>query len=606
MDNVLRAVGVHQAPTGTYRFTVWAPSKNKVELIVDDQSPLSLERDEYGYWSTEIKSLKGTERYCYRIDGKDLPDPASRFQPDGVHKASCLIDTYFDWTDQNWNGIALQDMVIYELHVGTFTKEGTFAGVISKLDYLVELGVNAIEIMPVAQFPGSRNWGYDGVFPFAVQASYGGAVGFKKLINAAHTKGIAVILDVVYNHLGPEGNYFGEYGPYFTHKYKTFWGQAINYDDAWCDGVRNFFWQNALMWLDEFHVDGLRMDAVHAIWDFSALHFIEELTTRVNELEKRSGCKKILIAEIDLNNPRYISPKSRGGYGMQGQWIDEFHHALHSLVTGEKDGYYEDFGDAKHFAKALRDCYVYTGEYSVHRKRKFGVSPSENAYDQFIVFAQNHDQVGNRMLGDRLSTQISFEQQKLVACALLLAPQIPMLFMGEEYGETNPFQYFISHTDEALVKMVQDGRKKEFSYFGWTGEIPDPQAPSTFEQCILSWDYEGNADKKTLLAFYKYLITMRKNQPALREISRSSVYVFDPTGGKVVAYERVTESQRLVIILNFDNNIRTFELGHKSARKIFDSSDSSWRGPGQNVRRATSAEPVLLNPHCAVVFEVNE
>jgi maltooligosyltrehalose trehalohydrolase len=363
MDNVLRAVGVHQAPTGTYRFTVWAPSKNKVELIVDDQSPLSLERDEYGYWSTEIKSLKGTERYCYRIDGKDLPDPASRFQPDGVHKASCLIDTYFDWTDQNWNGIALQDMVIYELHVGTFTKEGTFAGVISKLDYLVELGVNAIEIMPVAQFPGSRNWGYDGVFPFAVQASYGGAVGFKKLINAAHTKGIAVILDVVYNHLGPEGNYFGEYGPYFTHKYKTFWGQAINYDDAWCDGVRNFFWQNALMWLDEFHVDGLRMDAVHAIWDFSALHFIEELTTRVNELEKRSGCKKILIAEIDLNNPRYISPKSRGGYGMQGQWIDEFHHALHSLVTGEKDGYYEDFGDAKHFAKALRDCYVYTGEY---------------------------------------------------------------------------------------------------------------------------------------------------------------------------------------------------------------------------------------------------
>jgi maltooligosyltrehalose trehalohydrolase len=589
-------------------FTVWAPARKHAEILLDaDPAKVHpLKQDERGYWSISLDGIKPGTHYLYRLDHeKTLPDPASRWQPNSVHGPSAVIDPHFEWTDVEWKGLALGDMIQYELHVGTFTSEGTFEGIISKLDYLKELGVNTIELMPVAQFPGTRNWGYDGVYPFAVQDSYGGVAGLKLLVNEAHKRGLAVILDVVYNHVGPEGNYLPEYGPYFTGKYKTGWGQAINYDDAYCDGVRHYFWQNALMWLDEFHIDGLRLDAVHAIWDSSARHFIQCLREKVSALEVEKGRKKVLIAEFDLNNPRYIDPPERGGYGLSGQWVDEFHHALHALVTGEKDGYYSDFGDIAHLEKAFRDTYVYTGQYSAHRKKHFGVMPAANSYHQFIVFAQNHDHTGNRMMGDRLTEQLSLEQQKLTAAAYLLSPYVPMIFMGEEYSETNPFQYFVSHTDPALVEAVRKGRKEEFAYFKWAGEVPDPQSEEAFNKSRLSWEFETDPNRAVMLKFYKHLISFRKQRIAMQGKERNSMHVFPATAQSVLAIERRYGDDYILIIFNFNPEPASFHPPVRSAlRKFFDSADEQWRGPGAITQASVKKDmPVVLHGHSVVMFE---
>lgn len=584
---------------GICNFTVWAPEQQKVGVLLKGELH-ELTADAMGYWSKTIKGVMPGDPYKYRLDdGVDYPDPASRWQPAGVHGPSAVASRKFDWTDRGWKGLSLGEMIIYELHIGTFTNNGTFEGVISKLDYLRELGINAIELMPVVQFPGARNWGYDGVFPFAVHHDYGGMDGLKRLVNEAHAREIAVILDVVYNHQGPEGNYLSAYGPYFTDKYQTVWGQAINFDSSYCDPVRNFYWQNALMWLDEFHIDGLRLDAVHAIWDFSAKHFIRELKSKVEQLEHHTGQRKVLIAEIDLNNPRYIDPSSRGGYGLDGQWIDEFHHALHALVTGETNGYYEDFGQTEHLALALKNSYVYTGQYSVHRKKAFGDLPETNPYSQFVVFAQNHDQVGNRMLGDRLTSQLTFEALKLTAAVYLLSPHVPMLFMGEEYGEKNCFQYFISHTDEDLVEMVREGRKKEFSYFDWQGEVPDPQAVVTFNQCKLSWNPDKEGSK--LLEYYMYLIRFRKERSAMQGKERGSLNVLG-VYEHLIAFERIHEKDYLLIILHFGDTQTEFPMAMPFAvRKIFDSSSARWNGPGD--MNLSDDTPSTINPNAAVIYE---
>lgn len=588
------------------RFTVWAPHRSKVEVVVGD-SVYDMTKVCHEYWTVSIENILPGTSYLFRLDNhKDLPDPASRHQPNGVHGPSSVTETQFSWTDESWKGSPLAEMVIYELHVGTFSPGGNFEGVINRMDYLSEMGITAIELMPVAQFPGNRNWGYDGVYPFAVHHDYGGPIGLKRLVNEAHRRGLAVILDVVYNHQGPEGNYFAEYGPYFTDKYKTWWGKAINFDDAWCDGVRHFYWQNALMWLDEFHVDGLRLDAVHAIWDCSARHFIEELVRSVRSLEKKIGRKKILLAEFDLNNPRYITPPEKGGYGLDGQWIDEFHHALHSLVTNEVDGYYEDFGDVTHLVKSLQHSYVYTGQYSSHRKKTFGVDPIENSYGQFVVFSQNHDQIGNRLLGDRLTGSLSFEGLKLVAATVLLSPQVPLLFMGEEYGEKNPFQYFISHTDAQLVKMVQEGRKKEFSYFKWKGDVPDPQDQKIFEQCKLSWAY-SKADGAVLLSYYKHLISFRKHRLAMQGRERTHVRVIEVPGKKIIGLERRFGSDYILIVFNFEKSLEQYP--HPlltSSAKIFDSSARPWLpegGLGESMR--VSGETIVMNPESVSIFELS-
>lgn len=596
-------VGAFYKSDNTVSFTVWAPEKNHMDVVIMEKT-FPMVKDERGFWHCDVDNVAPGTSYLYRVNNKEtFPDPASASQPQGVHGPSAVVDPAFPWTDLSWKGIPLSDMVIYELHAGTFTKEGDFEGVISKLPYLKDIGINTIELMPVAQFPGTRNWGYDGVFPFAVQHSYGGVNGLKRLVDEAHKNGIAVVLDVVYNHLGPEGNYFQAYAPYFTDRYKTFWGNAINFDDAWCDGVRQFYWQNALMWMNDFHIDGLRLDAVHAIWDFSARHFLEELRASVSALEQRTGRTKILIAEFDLNNPRYINGLAKGGYGLDGQWMDEFHHALHAVVTGEKNGYYEDFGEVSHLAKAMRDSYVYTGQYSIHRKKNFGVLPTDNAYSQFIVFAQNHDQVGNRLLGERFASMLSFEGLKLAAATYLLSPHVPLLFMGEEYGEKNPFQYFISHTDKDLISAVREGRKKEFAYFRHEGEAPDPQSEETFKHCKLSWDLNGTGE--VLISYYKYLIAFRKFNNAMKANGRNSLVVLAGSEKDLLCFEKRAGEETVLVILNFSKQQKSLSNpAKKPLQKLFDSSAARWNGPGEKAGAQTNAEGSLtLNPESAVAFQ---
>ena len=586
-------------------FTVWAPFRKKVELVLCDRTIIRpLEKDNFGYWTCTVPEAEPGMRYRFRLDGdKQFPDPASRAQCDGVHGPSTVVRHDYSWTDSAWKGLSLGNMIIYELHVGTFSPGHDFRGVISRLPHLKRLGVNTLELMPVAQFPGDRNWGYDGVFPFAVQHSYGGSNGLKELVNEAHREEMAVILDVVYNHLGPEGNYLHEYGPYFTDRHRTGWGQAINFDGPWSDGVRSFFLQNALMWLDDFHIDGLRLDAVHAIWDSSAVHFTEALALKARALERECGRKKVLIAELDLNDPRYILPPAKGGYGLDGQWTDEFHHALHSLLTGEVNGYYEDFGSTTHLSKSLRQSYVYTGEYSVHRKRHFGREPVSSTFDQFVVFAQNHDQVGNRMTGDRLAALVSKEALKLAAAAYLLSPHVPMLFMGEEYGERNPFHYFVSHSDEELISLVRKGRRQEFSYFNWRGEIPDPQATKTFEESVLSWKLDTDGESGALFRLYAYLIGLRKKRPALQGKSRDTLRLLS-SGSNVVCFEVRHSNDCLTIILNFAKEEVLFALPHnRQLKKIFDSASAVWGGPGEGRAPSREEKQLTLMPESAQIFE---
>lgn len=597
-------VGAVLMPDRRCVFTVWAPLREEVLLDINGTTH-PLIRSDTGYWTIAIENVVPGAPYMFLLDGeKKLPDPASRWQPEGVHGASAVVDTSYPWTDDSWAGLSLEEMVIYELHVGTFSEEGTFEGVIKKLDYLKELGINAIELMPVSQFPGNRNWGYDGVYPFAAHHDYGGAIGLMNLVNEAHSRDIAVLLDVVYNHQGPEGNYLGEYGPYFTDKYKTWWGKAINFDDAWCDGVREFYWQNALMWLGTFHIDGLRLDAVHTIWDFSARHFVEVLAEKAKELEKQTRRKKTLIAEFDLNNPRYINPPSKGGYGLSGQWVDEFHHAVHSLITGETNGYYEDFGELDHLIASLRNSYVYTGQYSRHRKKNFGVLPESNPYSQFVAFVQNHDQIGNRMLGDRLTAQLSFEGLKLVAGLLLLSPHVPLLFMGEEYGEKNPFQYFISHTDKKLVDLVREGRKREFSYFAWQGEVPDPHDEEIFKRCKLSWN-QRNGEHAILFSYYKYLISFRKHRIAMKGFERKNVKVVQIPDRKIIGVERTFQSDYLLMFFNFEKNVVRFSYPDIVGLKVFfDSSSAHWKHERNETPSFTRTdEAIVMGPESVLIFE---
>ncbi|AXY72714.1 malto-oligosyltrehalose trehalohydrolase [Paraflavitalea soli] len=598
-------VGAFYHAGNTCTFTVWSPLSQSVSLLINgQQQPLLV--DERGYWQVTLPGIEPGNQYQYVLDGGDpLPDPASCWQPKGVHGPSAVADPSFTWTDQAWKGRPLGELVIYELHTGTFTPEGTFDGIIRQLGYLQQLGINAIELMPVAAFAGDRNWGYDGVFPFAVHTVYGGISGLKQLVNEAHRRGIAVILDVVYNHLGPDGNYFSQYGPYFTDKYKSVWARAINFDDAYCDGVRQYFWQNALRWLDEFHIDGLRLDAVHAIWDAGADHFLAALQRKVEALEKQTGRHKLLIAEFDLNDPRYVERVEKGGLGLASQWVDEFHHALHAIVTGEKEGYYEDFGEYWHLQQSLRSSYVYIGQYSRHRKKHFGALPAGIPYSRFVAFAQNHDQVGNRLLGDRLTTTLSFEALKLVAATLLLSPHVPLLFMGEEYGEQNPFQYFVSHTDPALIEAVRKGRREEFKHFNWQGEIPDPAAIETFNASKLSWNYSTDPRAQTLLRFYQYLIALRKSSPALCCTGREHLDILPIEDTGIIAFKRCAQDLEVLVFLNFNKQSAacTWPLP-PPARRLLDSSEKTWLGPG-SIDNGGKAGTWTMNPESVIVYELS-
>ncbi|MCE7042888.1 malto-oligosyltrehalose trehalohydrolase [Dyadobacter sp. CY312] len=604
-----RTIGVNFAASGEAQVLLWAPDANQVELLIPGKDKtVSLTCKDLGYWIAQTTDLQSGDLYYFELDGKkQLPDPASLSQPDDVHGASRAIDiNSFQWKDDSWQHFPLKDYIIYELHVGTFTPEGTFAAAEMKLDYLVDLGITAVEIMPVAQFPGNRNWGYDGVYPFCVQHSYGGLKGLQSMVDACHSKGLAVILDVVFNHVGPEGNHLEEFGPYFTEKYRTPWGNAINFDDAWCDGVRDFFIENAVMWFRDFHIDALRMDAVHAIKDFSPEHILQKIKQQVDILIQQTGRKHYLIVELDLNDTRFINPVSKAGYGMDAQWIDEFHHALRVTSGQEKTGYYSDFDGIRSLAKSYEDAYVYDGAFSEHRKKVFGMK-TENSGEQFVVFSQNHDHVGNRMLGERTSQLVSFEMQKVLAGAVLVSPYLPLLFMGEEYGEKNPFQYFVSHTDPEIVEMVRKGRKKEFEAFHMDGEAPDPVLEETFERSKLNWELIEKEPHQTMLNYYKELIATRKSQPPLCVLNRKKVSVEHNTATQVIVLRRQHKVQDVICLMNFSAEMQEVEVSLYAAswRKLLGSSDLQWGG-SQDMPAQVSGELALILPPESITLYSNQ
>ena len=578
-------LGANRRADGDWEFSVWAPERHKIalHLVGTHERFIPMTKNQCGYYQVHLNDIEPESRYVYQLDDlQEYPDPASRFQPDGVHGPSEIIDLVaFQWTDANWRAPSLKESILYELHVGTYSNKGSLDGVCSHLAELADLGVTTIELMPVAQFPGSRNWGYDGVYPFAVQDSYGGPLALQRLVNAAHAQGLAVALDVVYNHLGPEGNYLGQFGPYFSDRYRTPWGQAINFDGPHSGPVRQFFIENALFWFEQFHIDVLRLDAIHGIYDFGAFHILAELEKHVQLASKRLGRELCLIAESDLNDARVLWPGEKGGYGLPGQWSDDFHHSLNTLLTRETQGYYSDFGSVDHLAGVLRDGWFYQGQYSKFRRRRHGNSPAGISRSHFVVFSQNHDQVGNRACGERLSALVDFEAQKLAAGMTLLSPFIPLLFMGEEYGEPSPFLYFTSHGDKDLIESVRRGRREEFSEFGWSEEVPDPQDETTFAKSKLQHHLRDSDPHHVLLLFYQELIRFRRanhlGEDAELEITESE-------SPRILTVIRKGTDRSLLMIFNFDAGEAALPSAASEGGWTVElhSADSRWLGPNRH------------------------
>ena len=509
------------------RLAVWAPRARLVEVQSGGQR-VAMTPAEGGWHEVDTAALGAGDDYSLVLDGGDpLPDPRSAWQPHGVHGPSRVVDhARFTWTDAAWRGRALADTVVYEVHTGAFTAAGTFDAAIERIDHLVDLGVGAVEIMPVAAFPGSRGWGYDGVELYAVQDSYGGPDGLKRFVDACHAAGLAVVLDVVYNHLGPDGNVLGRFGPYFTDKHRTPWGDAINFDGPGSDEVRRFVVDNALMWLRDYHVDGLRLDAVHAITDTSALHILEEVAGAVHALADELGRRLWVIAESDLDDPRIVADRERGGYGVDAQWSDDFHHAMHASLAGETSGYYADFGAVGDVAEALTGVFVRAGEHSRFRDRRHGRPVGDLPGTRFLGYMQNHDQVGNRARGERSGALMSTGRLHIAAALVVLGPFVPMLFMGEEWAASTPFQYFTDHQDEQLAAAVSEGRRAEFASFGWRpDEVPDPQDPATFARSKLDWSERGTGVHADLLRWHRDLVALRMRTATLRDGDRSRTLV---------------------------------------------------------------------------------
>jgi maltooligosyltrehalose trehalohydrolase len=509
------------------RFDVWAPDAESVEVETGGRRhAMARSSVRSGWWTAEAEG----QDYGFVVDGEGpFPDPRSPWQPAGVHGPSRVYDHgRFAWTDQAWRGRPLSGAVLYETHIGTFTPEGTFDSALARLDHLVELGVDAVEVMPVAAFPGRHGWGYDGVGLWAVHDPYGGPDGLKRFVDACHGRGLAVVLDVVYNHLGPSGNYLGRFGPYFTDAYLTPWGPAVNLDQAGSDDVRAFIVENALMWLRDYHLDGLRIDAVHAMRDGRALHILEELAVAVEGLRASTGRELFLIAESDLGDPRLVTSREAGGYGLDAQWNDDFHHALHSALTGERQGYYCDFGSMEALAKTLTGAFFHDGSWSSFRGRSHGrpVDRLRTPGHRFAGFIQNHDQIGNRATGDRISATLSPGLLKVGAGLLLTSPFTPMLFMGEEWGATTPWRFFTDHVEPELARAVSEGRRREFATHGWaTEDVPDPQDPETYRRSLLDWEEPGRPEHRELLDWYRALIALRRSCPELTDARLSEISV---------------------------------------------------------------------------------
>jgi maltooligosyltrehalose trehalohydrolase len=576
-------------------FRLWAPSAQNVQLRLEG-SLLAMQPLERGWWSFKAADAAPGMDYSYVLDSADpLPDPRSPWQPMGVHGPSRVVDhSVFAWTDQGWKAPPLSSAVLYELHVGTFTAEGTFDSAAKRLGYLANLGITHVEMMPVNEFPGEWGWGYDGVDLFAPHHAYGGPDGLKRLVNTCHAAGLAVLLDVVYNHLGPSGNYLARFGPYFTSRYSTPWGPAVNLDGAGSTEVRRFLCDNALMWLRDYHFDGLRIDAVHAIFDSSAVHFLEQLASEVKALEARVGRHLVLIAESDLNDPRLVTPQEAGGYGLHAQWNDDFHHALHAVLTQERSGYYSDFGSFADLAKALKDAFVYDGRYSVFRNRNHGRRPVNLPGFRFIGFLQNHDQVGNRARGERSSMLMNVERLKVAAAVVLCAPFIPMLFQGEEYGAPTPFQYFTNHKDAELALAVSEGRRSEFAALGWrTEDIPDPQDPATFLSSKLAGRRGDSESQGCLIEWHRRLIALRRAEPDLTDGRLDRVDVQYSEEQRWLAFRRGA----ITLVCNLHAEAREIQLSSLgvSLGQVLLSSSPQCR---------TSEHSVVLPPDAVVILKL--
>ncbi|KUK36080.1 MAG: Malto-oligosyltrehalose trehalohydrolase [Thermacetogenium phaeum] len=563
---------------GGVSFRVFAYNRKRVALVVhrngrEEVSPMT--EEEPHLYSTVLEGAGPGLLYKFRLDDEgDFPDPYSHYQPEGVHGFSQVIDhNSYRWQDENWRGRNLEELVIMEIHVGTFSQEGTFKGVLERLDYLRELGVNAIELMPVVQTPGRWNWGYDGANLFSVNNNYGTPDDLKQLIDSCHREQIAVILDVVYNHFGPEGNYIPVYGPYLTDKYQTPWGPAVNYDDRYSRYTRKMVLDNIRYWLEDYHIDGLRLDAVHAIKDSSPIHILQEIALTVRNLSLKQNRRKFVIAESDANDSRLINPLDRGGYGMDAQWMDDFHHCIHTVLTGEHQGYYIDYGWPEYLEKVFKN-YLYTGQYSRYWGKKRGTDGSRNPGRQFVVAIQNHDQVGNRGWGERLAALVDFPYLKAAAGLLFFAPYVPLIFMGEEYGEKNPFLFFTDYQDPELKRNISLGRKEEFKKFGWQ-EIPDPQDPATFYRSRLTPRRLWREENRRLFRYYRDLIALRLSHPVLKEPDKRNLEIKVDGVSRLVVIARWREGVRLTGLFNLGE--RVIPIEGFQGREIF---NSEWRAYG--------------------------
>lgn len=606
-------VGAEYLGNNRCNFTVWAPLTQNMllHLVYPKEQKIPMQQDKWGNYSVMLEDIPPGTRYFFMPEGKqDLPDPASAYQPEGVHGPSEVVDqNAYHWQDGSWHGLPFKDLILYELHVGTFTPAGTFEAIIPRLDDLLQTGINAIELMPVSQFPGNRNWGYDQVYPYAVQNSYGGPEGLKMLVDACHQKGVAVILDVVYNHLGPEGNYFSNFGPYFTDRYCTPWGDALNFDGEWSDGVREYYSDNPVFWFKHYHVDGLRCDAIHTVFDTGAIPFWELTTTKVKEVAQQVGRPLYMIAESDLNSSRVVKSPEVGGFGFDAQWLDDFHHALYAIIDPKGRERYYDFGRMEQLAKAYTDGFVHSGEWVKFRKRRHGASSAGVPGDKFVVFNLNHDQVGNRVGGERLSMLVGPERVKLAAAAILLSPYIPMLFMGEEYGEDVPFYYFVSHSNPELIKAVQEGRKKEFKDFGFEAAPPDPQGEGTFQDSKIHWEKRNEGKYGIILDWHKALIHLRRTHPILQDFNKNNIRV-DIIGeqGFVIIRQSPDGRQHVICLFNLSEEEIAYPLPsfEQQFAKLLHSKESRWMENKEVAvtvpETITGGETVHLPPLCVMVY----
>ena len=576
-------IGATALAEGGVEFRVWAPNAERASVVLDEAgSATAMEREDRGYHAITIAEARPGTRYRIALDGgAPLPDPASRLQPEGVHGPSQVVAPL--GALEPFEPPALRDLVLYEAHVGTASPSGTFDGLVASLDDLTDLGITALELMPVSQFPGVRNWGYDGVFPYAVHDSYGGPKSLRALVDECHRRGLAVVLDIVFNHAGPEGNVLSRFGPYFTDRYRTPWGDAVNFDDQGSDEVRRFFGGSALMWLEEFGVDALRVDAIHGIFDFTARTFLQELAEATRELEARTGRRRLLIPESPLNDPRVVTPLAEGGMGHDAHWNDDFHHAVLTVLTGDRSGYYGAFGELEQVATAMRDGYVYAGQHSPTFGRRHGAPSSHLPPERFVVFAENHDQVGNRMRGERLSVLTDPERHKLAAGLVMLSPYVPLLFQGQEYGETAPFPYFISHGDEDLVAKVREGRRRELASFGWEEEPPDPQDENTFESARLNRSLAQQSPHEELRELHKQLLRLRREHPALATRTRGDMAVIMDDDAPVMLMRRRGGDRQAFAAFNLSAEPQRLRVESLPGRwsLLVDSADQVHAGPGK-------------------------